>query len=316
MTKSTNVRQIVISITLVATLLCTACVKETVQEDTVTSTSVTTLVLPTETSVKTTTETVVTTEKMVEHTTEDTTSSLTENTTITDNLTETTAVIKAISPEIDVIAQMYAHKLMERCTYDKENKDAYSQFRPLNGVEMGLQSVMALIDVDFDGIPELFAGICGTIGAGFYDIYTPNGETLGTDVYCCSDLSSGHIVDGVMYMFSGRNPNPGWVKLIVGTPSVMVQDWINTKDAVNPVEVHTSNGTVKYFEKQSMEDIKDLYKEYLAVNYDDLYLTVDSPEYLCVRGSLSVPDPMNYTEDDIYNCLVPLLNDYVMQQVK
>lgn len=311
MAKGITVKKAAICSTLIATLLCTACGKETVQEETATSKSEITAVLTTESIVDTTTETSVTTEQLLEQTTETTTSSATETTTATDITAEET---EAISPEIDTLAQMYAQKLMERIVNDKETKDEYSQFRPINGAEMGLQSEMALIDVDFDGTPELFAGICGTIGAGFYDVYTPTGETLGTDLYCCSDLSSGHIVDGIMYMFSGRNPNPGWVKLVEGTPSVMVLDWLNTEEAVNPVEVSTTDGTVKHFEKQSMDDIKALYRKYLDVDYDALSFAGVEPKYLCVSGSLRVSDPQNYTEQDIYNCLIPMLNDYATQQ--
>ena len=219
----------------------------------------------------------------------------------------TTAHVTAVSTDVDSWAKTYASVLMQQIADDKATKDKYSQFRPLNGIEMGTQSIIALIDVDMDGTPELFAGTCGTTGSGCFDVYTTNGEVFAKDFNCSTDFASGCVVDDALYMRCGYSDVTGWVKLVQGTPSITVDTLHNTANVI------TESGAVVTFENQSEDDIKALYKQYLNVDYAALERSTPENTYTVLRGHLAVPDPENYTEEDIYNCLVPLLNEYVAQ---
>lgn len=231
--------------------------------------------------------------------------------------TETDTAETTAAFNTDELADIYAHVVMERIEFDRKTKDEYIRFRPLYDDDlMRNNSLMFLLDVDFDNTPELFIGTATTTGGGCYDIVKSDGIVLGKDVHCCSWLDDGCIIDGVMYMFNGRGSNPGWVKLVDGTPNIMVDNWINEEEAVNTVKVTNVDGTVKTYTDQSIDDIKALYTQFLNVDYDLLMSVSGTLEYTCLCGTLRVPDPENYTEEDIYNCLVELLAEYEELVVK
>lgn len=227
--------------------------------------------------------------------------------------TNTQIVNRSVAFDVETLADTYAQIVIERIKADKETKEEYNRFRPLYADDfMKIHSLMYLLDVNFDGVPELFIGTSGTIGGGSYDIIKSDGTLLGKDVHCCSWLTDASVIDDVMYMFNGRGPNPGWVKLVEGTPSVTLQSWLNTEEAVNTVDVNKADGTIETFENQSLDDIKALYKQYLDVDYDLLHDNADAPATL-ISGVLTVPDPEQYTVIDISACVKALLEEYVVQ---
>ncbi len=109
---------------------------------------------------------------------------------------------------------------------------------------------MILLDINSDGIPELFTGGHGAIGTGRYTVYSADEGSYGNSTFSWS-IEGFRIVDGDMYVSSGSNSYWGWVKLC-------------------------------------SDDNPGLY----------------------VRDTLRVPDPDNYTAEDIYSCLAPLVERY------
>ena len=63
----------------------------------------------------------------------------------------------------------------------------------------------------------------------------------------------------------------------------------------------------------SQSDFENLYSQYLNTDYNDLKV-IDMNKYICIRDYLRVPDPENYTEEDIYDCLLGLLQEYEDQE--
>lgn len=232
---------------------------------------------------------------------------------VTETETNTQIVNAPIAFDVDTLADTYAQVVIERIKADQETKEENNRFRPLYADDfMKINSLMYLLDVNFDGVPELFIGTSGTTGGGSYDIIKSDGTLLGKDVHCCSWLDSACVKDGVMYMFNGLGSNPGWVKFVEGTPSVTLHNWLNTEEAVNIVDVTKADGMLETFENQSLDDIKTLYKQYLDVDYDLLQSTADATATL-ISGVLTVPDPEQYTVIDISDCVKTLLEEYVVQ---
>lgn len=111
---------------------------------------------------------------------------------------------------------------MEKINTEKETiEDEDLRFGPYSG-GMGLNTCLSFLDIDFDGIPELFAGCNGIIGSGTKDVFKPDGTKFASDFTCASALGCGCIVDNVIYMPTGRNIPSGWYKLVDGTPSDIV----------------------------------------------------------------------------------------------
>lgn len=264
-----------------------------------------TAVQPVESGTETQQATLTETLPQTQQTTLDTQNSVTE--------TNTQIVNAPIAFDVDTLADTYAQVVIERIKTDQETKEENNRFRPLYADDfMKINSLMYLLDVNFDGVPELFIGTSGTTGGGSYDIIKSDGTLLGKDVHCCSWLDSACVNDGVMYMFNGLGSNPGWVKFVEGTPSVTLHSWLNTEEAVNIADVTKADGTVETFENQSLDDIKKLYKQYLDVDYDLLQSTADATATL-ISGVLTVPDPEQYTVIDISDCVKTLLEEYVVQ---
>lgn len=220
--------------------------------------------------------------------------------------TFTSANTKIYSPNIQELAHIYTVSILEKLEHSKGKFD----FMPVsmnsdNMIE--LQSILILLDIDFDGIPELFAGCSSTIGAATYEVFKSDGSSMG-EAFCCSGLDMRVNINGVIYVFSGRNPYPGWVKLVDGLPSIYLTDFIN-KDGKNDVDLTTAEGEKKILNDLSLDEVKEVYTEYLGVDYDELYNQNYSDD-IKIDGYLRVPDPENYTEEDIYNCLVKLLAQY------
>ena len=218
---------------------------------------------------------------------------------------------KNYSKVIHDLARIYTDKIMEKLA-DGSAEDGFAPIASGTDTSVGTQalnSVLYLADTEFDGIPELFAGVSGTVGAGKYDFYSQDGTLFGT-IICRAGLDCGKAVDGAVYIDSGRNSYPGWTKLTAGCPSIHITDFTDFDGADNDVDIVMSDGTEKTLTGLTFDDVKALYPEYLGVDYDVLAEPPAGAEYNCLEGALAVPDPDNYTAEDIYNCIEKLLNEY------
>lgn len=223
---------------------------------------------------------------------------------------QTTVIISKMpenhSQSVRELSKIYAASIMDKLAADSEDKYG---FTPMNMEDdMSLNSVLCLIDIDFDGLPELFAGRVGTIGEGSFEVFKPDGSSIGT-VTCASGLGYGVQADGYIYVFSGRNPYPGWVKLVSGFPSIHIMGFADLEGSGNDVQI-LDGSSEKILEGLTFEEYKALYPEYLGVDYDALTEHNETSDYIFAEGYLRVPDPENYTEEDIYNCLAELLSEY------
>lgn len=164
------------------------------------------------------------------------------------------------------------------------------------------------LDTNFDGIPELFVGGHGTMGSGRYSVYSADGTTYGNDIFTwsvedfCTDGSA-------IYAPTGSNSSPGFTKLVNSLPQIHANGFGFYDGGASDVEVIVADGTVVSVTVSSEEEFKSLFIQYLDVNYAELE-PIDTNACVYMRGYLRVPDPDNYTEEDIYNCLAELLAEY------
>lgn len=243
-----------------------------------------------------------------ENVSEVTAESITE---VSDSQTETTAdQVK----EDNVTARKFA-KMVFAELQDNKTSDDPTTFAPIRSdreiPESGfdpeeLTADIILLDTNFDGIPELFTGGHGSMGTGRYTVYSADSGSYGNSCFTWW-LEGFCIVDGDMYASTGSAGSWGWVKLCDGLPSVRFDGWV--ADTGNDVDVTMADGSEKRFSDISFDDAKALYIEYLGVDFDSLGSSDDIP-FIYVRDVLEVPDTDNYTEEDIYSCLAPLVEKY------
>lgn len=166
------------------------------------------------------------------------------------------------------------------------------------------------IDTDFDGIPELFAGGHDIMGSGNYTIYTADGKSYGKgifahyfDAYC--------IADGCMFVHSGSTTFGGWTKLCDNLPTIFCNGFLSD-EKTNNMTLRYADGREQDFKDMTYDEVMDMYRKYLGIEYDELKFTEKDGEipFIYTRGILEVPDRENYTEEDIYNCLAKLLTEY------
>lgn len=245
---------------------------------------------------------------------------LVENSCYSEENTDTVSIAENVSQVTTMritLLEEWAHNFAQAVYTELENNktsDDPTTFAPIgNNHEVMVFDIDAmcadifLIDVDGDDIPELFAGGHGTMGNGRYSIYDSNGNCFGNDRFIW-EVESFETDGQYLYAPSGSNSLCGHTKLIQGLPRIYANafafmDGIPT-DAT--IETEESKIVVKI---DSQSDFENLYLQYLDTDYNALN-TIDINKYLCIRGYLRVPDPENYTEEDIYNCLFALLQEY------
>lgn len=252
------------------------------------------------------------------------------------------------SINVDELAHSYAKSLIKKL----ENQGDKIEFRTvgMNSDDIigmrGCMSSLYLIDIDFDGIPELFAGNFGNLGVGTYDIYKSDGTLIYT-LFNIEAPGGGEVFNNTIY-YSTYNGFAGRVKVAQGLPSLQLKSkWPSEEDTAD-VEITTETGDVIIRQGINYDEFRALFTEYLGAEYDLLYgecekngVNVSMPNgiektvpnitaeqyksrysdndvklhgntsfYPSVSGYLRVPDPENYTEEDVYNCLVELLSEY------
>ena len=252
------------------------------------------------------------------------------------------------SINIDGLAHSYAKSLIRKLN----NQDDKIKFRVV-GMDSddiigmrGCMSSLYLLDMDFDGIPELFAGTFGNLGVGTYDIYKSDGTLIYT-LFNIETPNGGYVFNNTIY-YSTYNGFAGYVKAAQNLPSLQLKSkWPSEEDTAD-VEIITETGDVIMQQGITYDEFKDLFTKYLGVEYDLLFgedkkigvgvsmpngigktipnITIEEYKsryfdnesslyesgvsYPSVNGYLRVPDPENYTEEDIYNCLAELLSEY------
>lgn len=242
------------------------------------------------------------------------TTSETELTALSEETSESTSA-EPPAPDTDA----WAHNFAAAVFAELENNKTSDEPTDLVAIsfEQGLDerdimgtscSQLFFLDVNFDGVPELFTGGYGMIGVGRYSIYAADGSSYGTDLFTC-DTGMFSVYDNCIYAPSGSNSFPGFTKFVPGLPQVHNNGTI--EDRGNTVEIVNADGTKETLTDISAEEFNALFAEHLGADYDALYDEENALTELCIGGVLRVSDPENYTEDDIYNCIAPLLEEYM-----
>ena len=243
---------------------------------------------------------------------------LTEGTTIITEVTdaeftdisESTA---ALSLPIEDIAHAFAGQVFAALQNNKAADDPIP-YAPISTAHEirdfdleAMEAELRLLDIDFDGVPELFTTSHGTMGTGGHSIYTADGQFYGYGLYTI-DFSD-FMTDGkAVYAPSGSNSTFGYTKLAVGLPYVKTNGGGFFTGLETPVHICTDGNEVETT-ISSEEEYKKLIEESFGISYDSLQ-PIDLEDNRCISGYLRVPDPENYTEEDIYDCLLGLLREY------
>lgn len=174
--------------------------------------------------------------------------------------------------------------------------------------DVGLSSIIAFCDIDFDGTPELLAGQHDTRGHSNYSIYSNNGVV--TNSVSCGICSTFISTKGSCYSnwTDLSDQCSYWVKLSTETPEIKVNVCSEEKNPSFDVTIISSNQE-KNYNDVVYDDVDSIFKQEFGVSYTELQNSTDC-NVDCVIGHLIVPDPENYTEEDIYNCLLALLQEY------
>lgn len=258
------------------------------------------------------------------NTTDSTVSTIEENSAVTTiNSTECVNVAKVTETKDATIVskndmqkwgRTYARTLMEKLA---RTTDIYG-FTPIsNEIDAdagmnGILSIVYLMDVDMDGIPEMLAGTASVLDGYELDVYSYDSAYWG-NIKCTWDIYDNVVViDDVMYSICVGNKWDSIVKFEVGVPSVIT--YMQSNDTLNITIKQNEN--VEKYNNVIKEQHKDIVNSVLGIDYDVLHnlwlekSANNTNSCFCVQGYLQVPDPKNYNEEDIYNCILELLTKY------
>lgn len=166
-------------------------------------------------------------------------------------------------------------------------------------------SNIVFIDINRDDVPDLFVGTYGATGRGCYNVYMSDGTALG-NISCTSLLETGTFVNDVLVLDIGQ---PGYVQISRNFPSVVISNWpvIEINGPNCDIKITDEYGNSEEIIGKTFDDFKKIAAEFFDVEYDEF---LKKTNYVCVNGSLIVPNPENYTKEDIYNCIMELLTKY------
>lgn len=229
-------------------------------------------------------------------------------------VTETKDATIAKKNDMQKLGHTYARALMEKLA---RTTDVYG-FTPIsNEIDAdagmnGILSIVYLMDVDMDGIPEMLAGTASMLDGYELDVYSYDGAYWG-NIKCTWDIYDNVVlIDDVMYSICVGNRWDSIVKFEVGVPSVIT--YMQSNDMLN-ITVKQNEDVEKY-NNFTKEQRKDIVNSVLCVDYDvlhNLWLEKNANNTnscFCVQGYLQVPNPEDYNEEDIYNCILELLTEY------
>ena len=169
---------------------------------------------------------------------------------------------------------------------------------------------IGFIDTNADNIPELIVGAGhGTNGINKQFLYNTDGTLMGE----FSTNKDGTVfVDGSWYAIAQSSGYVIYTKLCDGMPLVYL-DW-RSDETYGAVYVKQTDSELRELGELSYADAAKVVSDNLGVSKEsllDAYGTAQPP-YIC--DTLRVPDPENYTEEDIYDCLLSLLQEYEDQE--
>lgn len=175
--------------------------------------------------------------------------------------------------------------------------------------DTGLASIIAFCDIDFDNVPELFAGYHNMRGYCYYSVYSNEG-VIADEISCgmCSEFLH---IGNACYSNTHNLANKShyWLQISDTILEIAVQDCDD--NATFNVTV-TSNDRNDTQNGVTLEEVDKIFLSEFGVTYTELKNTSDNYVKFSM-GYLEVPDPENYTEEDIYNCLLPLFAEYEKQ---
>lgn len=232
---------------------------------------------------------------------------------VSETVSETTSIEE--NNDVQVWVAAYAEKVYTELqsenglTFENMYNPEYAfTVTPVNiGEEnemLKMNADIAFIDIDFDGIPEMFLGCHGTSHSA-HIVYNLNGEKLGV-VHSgyLSDISS---FDGKLYFMNNMF---SWVKAENGMPAITV-NYLAATDSYT-VNMYENSKCVNTVEDVKEEEITQYYEKFMEVSLKDIQ---DNKTDSVVRviDYLRVPDTENYTETDIEACIASLLQQYINQ---
>lgn len=236
----------------------------------------------------------------------------------TESITE--KISQITTPQITTLEQ-WAHNFAKGVYAELENNktaDDPTPFAPIsNNHEVTAFDIDAMcadiffLDVNDDDIPELFVGGHGTMGNGRYSIYDVDGNCFGNDKFIW-EIESFETDGQYLYAPSGSNSLLGHTKLTQGLPKIYANGFAFMNGTPTEATIETAGSKI-VVTIDSQSDFENLYSQYLNTDYNDLKV-IDMNKYICIRDYLRVPDPENYTEEDIYNCLLTLLQEYESEE--
>ncbi len=225
---------------------------------------------------------------------------------VSDTLIGTANNTSKITEGEEKILRQYSSYLFEKSQTD----ELFHAIKTDTADDPGLASIIAFCDIDLDNVPELFAGYHNMRGYCYYSVYGSNG--IIADEISCGMCNEFLLVGNACYSNTHDPADKAhhWLQISDAMPKIMVQDCDDnttfnvtvTSDKGN----YTQNGI-------TLEEADNIFKQVFGVTYTELKGSSDN--YVkCSLGHLEVPDPENYTEEDIYDCLLGLLQEYENQE--
>ena len=221
---------------------------------------------------------------------------------VSDTLIGTANSTAKITEAKEKILRQYSNYLFEKSQTD----EYFHAIKTDTANDPGLASIIALCDIDLDNVPELFAGYHNMRGYCYYSVYG-NNKIIADEISCgmCNEFL---LVGNTCYSNTNDPSDKAhyWLQISDTMPEITVQDCDdNTTFNVTVTSdngIYTQNGITP-------EEVDNIFKQVFSVTYTELKSSPDN--YVkCSLGHLEVPDPENYTEEDIYDCLLGLLQEY------
>lgn len=180
---------------------------------------------------------------------------------------------------------------------------------------MDFKADMIITESSKGGKPLLLIGSHGMTGSGIYDVCTIDGVYLG-NVNASENCKNYIVTNDSVYVLSGSADWLRCTKLDIEFPTIYCDGCFISQ--TEPMDVVYEIGKEQErFEQITYDTLNTLYLEKLGVQFEDLNEACfeNTTNLTCAQakatwGVLNVPDPQNYTEEDIYNCILDLLTKY------
>lgn len=228
--------------------------------------------------------------------------------TVETEISESDTLISTAEPAMEVteseeqLLRKYSSYLLKKA----ETDDCFHAIGVDTLDDTGLASIIAFCDINFDNVPELFAGYHNMRGYCYYSVY--GNEGVIADEISCGMCSKFLRIGNACYSSTHNLANKShyWLQISDTTLEIAVQD---CDDNTTFNVVVTSNDRNDKQNGVTLEEVDKIFFSEFGVTYTELK-TAPENYVKSSMGHLTVPDPENYTEEDIYNCLAELLSEY------